>query len=62
MLCSQCGHTHSLLLSSIVPYSQIPLADQAGITTGEAEKVMERNPLIDENSVRYILRQFRKHW
>lgn len=62
VLCSQCGHTHSLLLSSIVPYSQIPLADQTGITAGDAETVMEHNPLIDENTVRYILRQFRKHW
>lgn len=24
--CKACGHTHALLLSSMVPYSQIPLA------------------------------------
>ncbi|WP_434084494.1 DUF6431 domain-containing protein [Lacrimispora xylanisolvens] len=29
--CSYCGTTHALLLSSIVPYSQISLSDQVSI-------------------------------
>jgi len=60
--CSQCGHTHALLPSSIVPYSQILLADQADVIAGQPAAVMERNPLVDESSIRYILRQFRLHW
>lgn len=60
--CSQCGHTHALLPSPIVPYSQVPLADQADAIAGQARAVMERNPLVDESSIRHILRQFRLHW
>lgn len=60
--CSRCGHTHALLPSSIVPYSQIPLADQAGVIAGQQEDVMARNPLVDESIIRYILRQFKAHW
>lgn len=62
LVCSQCGRTHALLLSSVIPYSQIPLADQADIAAGKTESVMERNPLVDESSVRHILRQFRRYW
>lgn len=32
--CSECGATHALLLSSMVPYSQIPLSDQQRICKG----------------------------
>lgn len=60
--CSQCGHTHALLPSSIVPYSQVPLADQADAIAGQPQTVMERNPLVDESSIRSILRRFRLHW
>lgn len=62
VVCSQCGHTHALLLSSIVPYSHFPLADQADVIAGQTEMVMERNPLVDESGIRYIRCQFRLHW
>lgn len=53
--------------SILVPYSQIPLHDQQqildctekGMDTGT---VMENNLLIDENNIKHIIRQFRKHW
>lgn len=62
VICSECGKTHALLLSEIVPYSRTLLQDQADIISGSPATVMERNPLIDESCVRSILRQFKKHW
>lgn len=62
VLCGMCGHTHALLPSALVPYSQVPLSDQAGIIAGNAPSVIDENPLLDESTVRSILRRFRKHW
>lgn len=65
--CKECGKTHALIPSLLVPYSQITLKDQQDILI-LAENglppadVMERNTLIDENHVRYIIRQYKKHW
>lgn len=65
--CSVCGRTHALLLSCIVPYSQVSLADQIAITscqdgTKKYTEIMETNPDIDEGSISYILRQYRRYW
>ena len=65
--CKECGKTHALIPSLLVPYSQITLKDQQDILIlAESglppEDVMERNALIDENHVRYIIRQYKKHW
>ncbi len=67
VLCKACHTTHAILLSLIVPYSQIPLEDQQGILRavdgGESpDPIMERNLLVDENNVKYIIRQYRRHW
>lgn len=65
--CRECHTTHALLPSLIVPYSQIPLADQQEILDDISKRrspdaVMERNLLIDENNIKYIVRQYRRHW
>ena len=65
--CSECGTTHALLLSSMVPYSQIPLSDQRKICNDYEEGrnvsiACERNPSIDENNVKSILRNYRLRW
>lgn len=65
--CKDCGISHALIPSFLVPYSQIPLADQQEILdrvqSGKSmDAVMERNLLIDENNIKYIIRQFKKHW
>lgn len=65
--CKACGTSHALLPSLLVPYSQITLEDLQAILLcvegGDSPvPVMERNNLIDENNVKYIIRQFRKHW
>ena len=67
VLCTECRHTHALLPSLLVPYSQATLKDQQDIICAledhrPADDVMQRNLLIDENNVKYILRQFRSHW
>ena len=65
--CTECLVTHALFPSLLVPYSQVPLLDQQQILDcaekgQNPESVMESNILIDENNVKYIIRQFRKHW
>ena len=65
--CSECGTTHALLLSSMVPYSQIPLSYQQKVCKDYEEgrsvsMVCESNPSIDENNVKSILRNYRLCW
>ena len=65
--CSHCGRTHALLPSLLVPYSQVPLEDQAAIITSRGgdrdySGVMERVPSIDENLVGSIIRRYVRHW
>jgi len=65
--CSVCGKTHAILPSSIIPYSQVSLHDHITIIINDANKnqqttVMNSNPLIDESSIAYILRCFKKYW
>jgi len=65
--CRICRRTHAILIANIVPYSQIALKDQLDIisdnTTSKGfSSVMEHNPVIDENNVGSIVRQYRHHW
>ena len=65
--CSECGRTHALLLSSIVPYDRISLADQRRIILAyedgsDRNAACEDNPLIDENSVRAVVRRYLLFW
>lgn len=67
VLCTECGTTHALIPSGLVPYSRMTRDDQQEILLRSesgcsAEPVMEKNLLIDENNVKYIIRQFRRHW
>jgi len=65
--CNTCGKTHALLLSNIVPYSQVPLTEQLSIISASEMKqdpssFLDNNLLIDENNVKFIKRQYRFHW
>lgn len=67
VLCSCCHHTHALLPSSMVPYSQISLSEHVEVISCHEvkerwEPLMNRNPSIDESNCRYITRCFLKHW
>lgn len=67
VICSECGHTHALLPSFIVPYSQVSFFDQVEIIQqAQSDKnftsIMNRTPSIDESNIRSIIRCFRFHW
>lgn len=67
VICSECGRTHALLLSSLVPYSQIPTKEQTDIcrhaeSDSDFSSVMDNTPSIDESCIRSVIRRFRLHW
>ncbi len=67
LLCSECHATHAILPSCIVPYSQIRLADQQKICQCLDQKlsvmsVCDSNPSVDENNVKAVIRNYKKHW
>ncbi len=67
VFCNSCHHTHALLLSSIVPYSQIPLEVHASIAesyeNGSGYKeILDSQSCIDENTISSIVRSFRLYW
>lgn len=65
--CTQCHHTHALLLSSIVAYSQIPSEIQRTIAVCY-EEGSDRNRLctsadgIDENNVKSVIHRYVRFW
>ena len=65
--CTACGHTHALLLSSLVPYSQIPLKVQISAIhayeSGHAlSHILADQCFIDENNLKAVIRVHRLHW
>ena len=67
LICKACGRTHAVLLSEMVPYSQIPFQDQkdliaASETHTSYADILQRNLCMDENNAAYIIRSFRIHW
>lgn len=64
--CKVCGHTHALLLSCLIPYSQILLKDAVYIirssSIDDLKNIMMNNLSIDESNISYVKRQFHKHW
>lgn len=66
VFCKSCGHTHAILLSSMIPYSQFSLNDMLSIIRSvsfeDLDKLMIENPYIDESNIAYIKKQFDRHW
>lgn len=67
VICSQCGRTHALLLSYMVPYSHTPTSHQVDIirhsqTDADFSEIMDTTPSIDESCVRSVIRRFKQHW
>ncbi len=65
--CKTCGHTHALLLSSMVPYSQIPLILHAQLIHAHEHKtglhdILAQQYWVDENNLKSIIRNYRSHW
>ena len=67
VICSCCHHTHALLPSSMVPYSQVSTREQVDIISSHEDgkgwkRLMLHNPSIDESNCRHIIRTFLRHW
>lgn len=65
--CKECGHTHALLLSSFVPYSQIPLSLQVSAIRAYEQgnnpnEILTDQCCIDENNLKSLIRSYRLHW
>lgn len=65
--CSVCGRTHALLLSSIVPYSQMSAKLQQRICSDfenghDIYGICELYLSVDENNVKSVVRNYRRHW
>lgn len=65
--CSECGKTHALLLTSIVPYDRISFADQHAIVCAYEDgsvhnAVCKSNPSIDESNVKSVIRRYVLFW
>lgn len=67
VLCQNCGRSHALLPSFLVPYSQIPLEDHASLTEafekGDApETLLDKNPEIGERTPFRLIRMYLLYW
>lgn len=65
--CKSCGHTHALLLSSMIPYSQIPLVLHVRLIHAyeheiEFQNILAQQYCVDENNLKSIIRNYRLHW
>ena len=61
--CKECGKTHAVLISFIVPYQSIEMSVQIDIITDNGiEKIMNDNPSIDELSVYRVKERFRSRY
>lgn len=65
-ICPECGKTHAVLLSSIIPWSQISLKNTIEIIKLKTEK--EFNKFLDEHisffieDIRNVRKRFKKYW
>ena len=63
--CMSCGRTHAILLSSMVPHSQIPVHMQRDMVCDyEAGRGLSLrcSGLIDENNVKAVRLRYRRYW
>lgn len=65
--CECCRHTHAILLSSMIPHSQISLKDHISIIHNyeqhQSQKpVMNNCPSIDESCIHAIIRKYLLYW
>lgn len=73
--CKNCCHTHAILLSTLVPYSQHPLIEYVytidffdkrtppNISNKPPTKYLfQKVKSLDDNDIRHIYRQYRRYW
>ena len=66
VICEHCGKTHALLLSSMVPYSQLPIEDHVQIigayeNAKPTASVLKENNSINEITIRNVVRNYKLH-
>lgn len=68
VFCNNCRRTHALLLSVMVPYSQIALSIQTDIILNHESgdnrsiEVLAENPVLDEREVCCIIAKYKRFW
>ena len=63
VICKDCGSTHALLLSCLVPYSSVDLNSHIRIVNNDdINGLMDEINDIDESSVAYVKRMFNSHF
>lgn len=67
VVCTECGKTHALMPSCIVPYQHILLSDQVDLLdeindTGKSEKFKERFLFVEDTEPRRIYRRYLRFW
>lgn len=67
LICSECGHTHAILIDAIVPYSQYLLVDQFDVITSIDDRaklceIMDDNYYIDDSIIYRIRKRYEKYW
>lgn len=67
VVCRSCARTHALLLSTMIPYSQLSLHDHVRIIAAyEADAptatLLRGNDSIDESTMRHVIVNYRRHW
>lgn len=64
--CSECGRTHALLLSSIVPYCRISLSRQVVVVQAfedcSSPGSLCDDDMFDENNVKSVILRYRRFW
>ncbi|MBP1592213.1 MAG: hypothetical protein ILP22_09260 [Oscillospiraceae bacterium] len=65
--CSECGCTHAVMPSFVVPYSQVTYHVQKQICEHSERKsgfkdILAANLSIDESDIANVIRRYRKHW
>ena len=67
VLCRSCNRSHALLPSDLVPYSRIPLEDQAAVAEAyeggtDPSAILETNPELDERTPFKLIRRYLAFW
>lgn len=67
VLCQNCGRSHALIPSDLVPYSQIPLEDQVSLSEAfeegsGPEAVLDANPENDDRTPHRLIRVYLACW
>lgn len=58
--CRSCGHTHSLMLSWMIPWSSFSVSDTADMVTMNISDFLEKFPEVNESTVYSVRKKYRQ--